>query len=430
MVDRHTRRSKIAVVTSNFWPEPTGTSQTVSEFAEFVSEAGLSVNVATAMPYYPQWQIWLDYQGRLWSTERRARVTIHRSWHYVSPRPSTLTRLLHEATLSLFAIPNVLRVLWKADVAYIVSPALSYAFMAMILARALGVRRVLVVKDVMPDAAVELGMLKNVFIIGLSRFLARCVYDWADEIHTLGEGMRRRIAHDTMTPRKIRIVPDTIDPSELAPVEPDANEFRKRFVPPGTFAIVHAGNMGKKQDLQVLARAARRLRHEREIHFYVFGDGATKDEFLRTCREWDLENVSHYRLQERWMLSHMLSGADVVLVSQLPEVVDLVVPSKLITALGAGAMIVAACAPESETASLLRDSEGGVWIPASDDQALVRAITRIRAGEVNVASCRRRAREFALRVFDRSAVYGSIVGEFQVASESAWRACDRRTEVT
>src|SRR3989454_2808998 len=58
------------------------------------------------------------------------------------------------------------------------------------------------------------------------------------------------------------------------------------------------------------------------------------------------ENVSHHPLQERSLLSHVLSGADVVLVSQLAEVVDIVVPSKLVTAMGAGAMIVAARSEE------------------------------------------------------------------------------------
>ena len=55
-----------------------------------------------------------------------------------------------------------------------------------------------------------------------------------------------------------------------------------------------------------------------------------------------LENVSHYPLQSRSFLAHMLSGADIVVVSQVAEVIDIVVPSKLLTAMASGAMIVAA----------------------------------------------------------------------------------------
>jgi len=328
-----------------------------------------------------------------------------------------VTRLLHEATLSFVSLPNIWRVLRRASEAYVVSPALSYAFTAMLLAKVLGVRTVLVVKDVMPDAAVELGMLRNRAAIALSRWIARKLYQWADEIHTLGEGMRQRIARRVEREEKIRIVPDTIDGAELAPVAPANNEFRKRFAAASTFAVLHTGNMGQKQDLDLILRAARRLRSDSGIHFYVFGDGAVKQDFLRQREEWRLDNVSHFPLQERWMLRHMLSGADVVLVSQLPEVVDIVVPSKLITALGAGAMVVAACAPLSETARLIRESKGGVWVPASDDLEFARALERIRRGDVDVQACRRNGREFAVRMFDRNVVYGQLLRRYVAPSE-------------
>jgi colanic acid biosynthesis glycosyl transferase WcaI len=321
-----------------------------------------------------------------------------------------MTRLLHEFTMSLFGAPRIVQAIWGADVVYLVSPGLSYACMGMMLSKLMRRRTVLIVKDVMPDAAVELGMLRNRFLIGVSRALACWIYRRADEIHTLGQGMRRRIARD-VDASKVRIVPDTIDGVELEPVPPQANEFRRRYVPAGTFSVLHTGNMGQKQDLDLLLHTASRYKDDRSVHFYVFGDGAAKDRFLRKRDELGLSNVSHHPLQDRGMLRHMLSGADVVLVSQLPEVVDIVVPSKLLTALGAGAMIVAACAPESETARLVRESGGGIVIPASDDQALSWAIQRIRTDAVNVARMRRQAREFALQHFERGAVYGPLLQE-------------------
>jgi colanic acid biosynthesis glycosyl transferase WcaI len=105
----------------------------------------------------------------------------------------------------------------------------------------------------------------------------------------------------------------------------------------------------------------------------------------------------------------MLSGADMVLISQLPELVDIVVPSKLLTALGAGAMIVAACASDSETARLVRESGGGLLVPASDDEALAGVMMRLRVGQVDTTRLRRQAREFAVQRFDRNAIYGALL---------------------
>ncbi len=401
----------IAILGSNFWPEATGSSQTVTEFAEYLVRRGHEVRVATSMPYYPQWKIWRDYRGAFWRKDEHKGMVILRSWHVVSPHPSTLTRLLHELSLAAFGLPNMVRVLHRARMAFVVVPALSYALVGVVVAALTGVTRIVIVKDVMPDAAVELGMLRNPLMIALSRLMARWVYRLADEIHTLGEGMRARIERASPQNKRIRIVSDTIDGAELAPVPVDRNEFRRRFVADGVFAVLHTGNMGRKQDLDLLLRAAVRLKHDPSIQLYIFGDGAEKERFLKRRDELALTNISHFPLQERWMLPHMLSGADIVLVSQLPEVVDIVVPSKLLTALGAGAMIVAACASESETARLVRASEGGIVIPASDDSALAEQIHRIRAGVVDVASYRQRARDFALRSFDRDTVYAGVVDE-------------------
>jgi colanic acid biosynthesis glycosyl transferase WcaI len=399
----------IAILSANFSPEPTGSGVVIGEFASFLANGGLDVRVATSFPYYPHWRIYPGYRGRLWATERDGRMTVFRSWLFVSPRVSTVSRILTEITLSLLALPNIVRALRGARAAYILTPALSYAFVGSVLAWLLGVPRHLIVHDVMPDTAVELGMMRNPVLIAVSRWLARVVYALAREIQTLGDGMRRRIARGTRRPDKIRIVPITIDASELAPVAPDQNQFRRRFVGSGRFAVLYTGNIGWKQDLDILLRAAARLRHEPEVHFYVFGEGSAKDQFMRRRAELELDNVSHYPLQERSMLPHMLSGADIVLVSQMPQVVDIVVPSKLLTALGAGAMVVAACAPDSETAEVIRASSGGLLIGAGDDLGFVRAILTVYRGEVDVASFRGRARAYALSHLDRRAVYGPIM---------------------
>ena len=400
----------VAIISSNFWPEPTGISQTTGEFASFLAVQGYQVAVATAMPYYPEWQIRPGYRGRLWMREDIEGVHVCRAWHLVSPRPSTLTRLLHEVTLCAFLIPQMVRVVRRAAVVYVVSPDLSVSVLGLWVARVLGRPRVLVVKDVMPDAAVDLGMMRNSTLIAASRWLARRAYTSATTIHTLGAGMRRLIA--ALSPgRPIQIVPDTVDADELAPPPLAENLFRARFVPPGTFAVVHTGNMGKKQDLDLLLRAADQVRHDRTIQFYVFGDGAVREEFLRRRDELQLANVAHHPLQERSLLPHMLAGADVLLVSQLAEVGDLVVPSKLITAMAAGAMVVAACSADSETAHLVDESGGGIRIEASDATALARTIGRLRRGEVGGREYRMKARAYAIERFDRNAVYGCVLEE-------------------
>jgi len=408
--------ARVAIITSNFSPERTGIGQVTTEFARFLSAEGIEVRVATAFPYYPEWRIYPGYEGSLWREEHLGDIRVLRAWHHASVAPGAFSRIAHELTLCLLSIPNIVRALRGAGTAYIVSPDLSLAWVASVIAGAMRKRRVLFVQDVMPDAAIEMGMLRNRTLIAISRRIARALYATSDEIYTLGNGMRRRIGVATAAPDKIRIVPNTIDPSELAPTPRETNRFRKQFVTDGKFAVVHAGNMGEKQNLPLLLRAAALLRDETDIEFFVIGDGAVRDAFLRQKAEMALDNVTHLGFLDRELLPEMLSGADVFLVSQVSEAVDIVVPSKLVTAMGAGAMIVAACAPGSETGEIVSVSGGGITTSPEDEAELVRGILSIREGKVDTARCRRSARDYAVKHFSRREVYGPIADSLRAAA--------------
>src|SRR5438552_12641690 len=274
-------RGHLAVISSNYWPEPTGVRRSVTEFTEFLTRRNLDVRVATAMPYYPQWEIYPGYRRSLYRSERRNGATIFRAWHRVRPAPSAVGRMLQEATLCLVGLPMMLRALWGARLAYVVVPALGYAFLGAFVARCLRIPVILVVKDVMPEAAIETGLLRNRVVIAVSRWLAHRLYAIASEIQTLGEGMARRIVAAGGAPAKVRVVPDTIDGRELAPVPREQNEFRRRFGPPGGSAVAHTGTMGRKQDVALLLRTAVPLRPEPDILFFVVCDGAVRPSSVR-----------------------------------------------------------------------------------------------------------------------------------------------------
>lgn len=406
---------RVAIIASNYWPERTGIGQVTTEFAEYLAAAGINVRVATAMPYYPEWSIHSAYQGKVWSTEVRNGVWISRATHHASPSPGAVSRIFHEGSLCVLSLPNMIRALRGSSTAIIVSPDLSHAFLGCVVARVMGVKPILYVQDIMPDAAIELGMLTNRFVIGVSQALARATYAMSRSILTLSEGMRSRIARVVGADKSIEVVPNTIDADELAPKPNQGEPFRDAFVDKNSFAVLHTGNMGEKQDLNVIIRTAVRLASVSSIHFFVFGDGAAKAEFVNAIEHQHLSNVSVFPLQPRPMLAHMLFGADVCLVTQSSAVIDIVVPSKLITCMGAGALVVAVCSPDSETARIVDASGGALRVPAGDDAALASLLMSLQA-EGGAPDLRKKARSYAVRYFDRNRVYAPIASSIHRAA--------------
>ena len=84
---------KVLIYGLNFWPELTGVGKYTGEMAQWLAQRGHSVNVVTAPPYYPQWQVQpghssVRWRQQLW-VEGAAQVHITRCPLWVPQRLST-----------------------------------------------------------------------------------------------------------------------------------------------------------------------------------------------------------------------------------------------------------------------------------------------------------------------------------------------------
>ena len=100
-------------------PSTLETRSTVAAWLEGLAQRGVSVNVVTGLPHYPQWRVYDGYQkGR---TELQNGIVVARRWHPVPANPQLLSRLLMELSFGLSALVARWR---KPDVVVLLSPAL------------------------------------------------------------------------------------------------------------------------------------------------------------------------------------------------------------------------------------------------------------------------------------------------------------------
>src|SRR5699024_3086421 len=104
--------------------------------------------------------------------------------------------------------------------------------------------------------------------------------------------------------------------------------------------ILHAGNMGRKQGLANVVRAASVVGPDEPLVFVLLGDGSE-----RTALEALAEGSNKIRFvsslhQDEFPLA--LAAADALLVNELPGVKEMALPSKLTSYFAAGRPIIAA----------------------------------------------------------------------------------------
>jgi putative colanic acid biosynthesis glycosyltransferase WcaI len=369
---------RILILTVNYWPEETGIGALTTWRCEYLASQGHEVVVCTTFPYYPEWRVAESYRGKFWHREVRNGVTILRSWSWIPGQVTSAKRILFEAS---FLAGNLIRSLTakEPDLIMVVSPPLGLGLSAGLLSRAWGIPFVFDVMDLQPDAAAELGMLRSVRLMRALYWLERYAYKHASLVSTLTEGMRRRIIAKSTPPEKVVLFATRAD-SELLLLEREqaGQSFRRTHKLEEKFIVAHSGNMGVKQGLDVILRAAELSRDHSEIVYLLVGDGAMRRQLESQAADRGLENVKFLPVLPREQFLQMLAAANICLVTQQRSVADIVFPSKTTTLMTAGCPIIASVNDGSEVARVLKQSSAGLVIPPEDPARLLEAIMTLK----------------------------------------------------
>jgi colanic acid biosynthesis glycosyl transferase WcaI len=196
----------------------------------------------------------------------------------------------------------------------------------------------------------------NSALQGINRFLCRK----ADRIVALGQTMRQRLIENKgAPPDRTVIIPSWADTRAITP-GPKRGEFAITHGLADKFVIMHSGNIGLSQSLEIVVEAATLLRHVPDIQIVFVGEGVKKTALEEQVRTAALTNVSFLPFQPKERLSESFAAADVFIVSLQQGLAGYIVPSKLYGILAAGRPYVAAVEPSCEVASITEAHDCGL----------------------------------------------------------------------
>ncbi|MBF6571124.1 MAG: WcaI family glycosyltransferase [Candidatus Binataceae bacterium] len=399
----------VLVLGINYWPEETGIGPCTTGLCEYLAGRGHRVTMVTGLPYYPEWRVPRMYRRQLSGRETRNGVTIFRSWLYVPRRVTPRRRILHEASFIGSATMRIFSQLAKnrPDLLCVISPPLGLNLSAIMLSRIWKIPFVTQVEDLQPDAAMDLGMLKAGRLTRMLLKIERTAYDHAALITTLTPGMRARILAKGVPTHKVATIAHSVDPACFAiPLVSDGAAVRRRFGLSGKFLVVHSGNMGVKQGLEVILEAAQRSRRHADLVYLLVGDGAVRESLHQRAAQLGLNNVRFMPVQPREVFHELMATTNVALITQQRTVADIVFPSKTQTLLASGRPVVASVNPGSEVAKAVREANAGLVIAPEDPDALLEAVINLRDDSARRLTMGRKGREYARVHWDRDRLFG------------------------
>ena len=241
---------------------------------------------------------------------------------------------------------------WDAVVWY--SPPIFFGPLVRALKRASECRSYLIQRDVFPEWAVDLGILRKGPVYRMFKAFQRQQYDAADIIGVQAPSNLAYLAHlDGKSAVHLEVLWNW-----LAEVRDTGCSIDLGTTPlAGRTVFVYAGNMGIAQGVDVFIDLAERLQHRRDIGFLFVGRGSDVPRLRASAVERRLDNVLFYDEVDPNEIPGLLAQCHVGLLALDPRHKTHNIPGKFVAYVQAGLPVLARINANNDLVGLI-ETEG------------------------------------------------------------------------
>jgi len=193
------------------------------------------------------------------------------------------------------------------DLIFATSTPLTVAFPGLFIKLIKRIPFVFEVRDLWPDVPIELGIIKNRFLIFLLKLSEKIIYRFANRIVCISEGIKERISAPTW--KKVYI-PIGCDLRLFSGVK--NSRWKEEVGIISKLLFVFTGAIGVANCPEYLMEAAKILKRKKinDISIAIVGKGSAKEKVLKIKDEYRLNNVTILDPVPKKKLPEILASAD------------------------------------------------------------------------------------------------------------------------
>jgi len=359
----------ILLVTDPYPPEIRAISVMMQELAEFLYKNGNSITVLTSMP-----------QLKLIDSTTKADLPKHRVENGVNVIRAKIpfqnkNGFIFKALSQILSIP----VLYKTyklnnnetiDIIIVYSPPLPLGIIGIIFKKIYGSKFLLNIQDIFPQNAIDLGVIKNKYIIYIYELLEGFIYKHADLISTHTPGCKDYIrVKKHIDENKLITISNWVD-TRKTNAKNKKSTYMEKFSLSNRFVIVSAGIIGPSQNIDLIIDIAERIADLKDICFLLLGNGYEANKIKSLVKKKNLKNViindfiseSDYKL--------LIKETNLGLISLSTKNKTPVYPGKTLGFMASSLPIISFLHENSDGHKLIKDSNCGyTMVPINTEES-------------------------------------------------------------
>ena len=253
-----------------------------------------------------------------------------------------------------------------------------------------GAKTYLLLKDIFPQNAVDIGMMSTSGAKGVLyrrfRRQEKNLYAISDHIGCMSQAnVDYLLKHNPEIPReKVEVSPNSIEVRDFAASPDGRKKLREQYgIPLGKKVFVYGGNFGKPQGIPFLSECIRAEKDNKDIFFMLVGSGTEYPALEKLLREEHIENVRLHPSMPNDEYCKMLAACDVGMIFLDYRFTIPNFPNRLLTYMQAELPVIACTDPNSDVGAIITENGFGWRCNSNSVDDFVNAVKDALGSDLN-----------------------------------------------
>ena len=312
----------------------------------------------------------------------------------------------YEKAVSLFGPPGIALLIYS-------TPPISFLRVVRTVKRSKVCKTYLLLKDIFPQNAVDLGLLKESCLFWfLLRTKEQELYRISDHIGCMSPANVEYIkSHNpSVASYKIHVCPNCIRPTPLdMRLGKDEALLKMLGIPAERFNLIYGGNLGKPQGVGFIIEALSAVSEDPETFTTIVGDGTEYCRLKAAIEARQLRWVKLIPAIPKECYLRLLASMDAGLVFLDARFSIPNFPSRVLDYLDAGLPVIACTDRVSDIRTEICESGAGLWCESGDAKAYSSIVTRMKLDVLGREAMAIKARELLRREYSVESVADSML---------------------
>ena len=276
----------------------------------------------------------------------------------------------------------------------------------------------LLLKDIFPQNAVDLGMLSKRGIRGVIyryfRLQEKKLYKISDYIGCMSEANVEYVLQNNDIDRgKIEVCPNSIIPAGKYNKPEENTAIRKKYkIPEDKIVFLYGGNLGRPQGVEYIIRCLHATEQIGDIFFCIIGQGTEYKNLERYYYTSECKNFCLIPQLPANEYESMVGACDVGLIFLDYRFTIPNVPSRILSYMQAELPILLATDPATDIGKIAEQNGFGYSVRSNDVQAFCDVVKKMAEDKASLVEMGRKARVFLEENYTAEQSYNVIMHHF------------------